>query len=113
MRIDSPLQGYSAERSPRPGAASTALRDSQREVELRGEVPASPSASQGFEALPQPRKVQASSAGSENLPARSQAYAYQQPVGGRVGQALASYTSTANLVRDTDAPEVLGLDLYA
>ena len=36
MRIDSPLQGYSAERSPRPGAASTALRESQREVELRG-----------------------------------------------------------------------------
>lgn len=113
MRIDSPLQGYSAERSPRPGAASTALREAQRAQESRGELPASPATSQGLDSQPLPRKVTASNASSENLPARSQAFSYERPPGGRVSQALASYTSTANLVREADAPEVLGLDLYA
>lgn len=113
MRIDSSSQLLTLERSPRQGAATTPLRESQRAAEQRGELPGSPATSQGLESQPQPRRVVASTASSENLPARSQAFSYERPPSGRASQALASYTSTAQLGADPDAPEVLGLDLYA
>ena len=49
------------------------------------------------------------------MPARAREFldSYQRPVSGRVAQALASYGSTANMVSEVDATEVLGLDLYA
>lgn len=95
------------------GGAVTPNREVRRDDERRGEQPASTSASQGFDQQPLPRRVQASSAGSENLPARAQDLYQSRPVSARAAQALASYGSTASLPVDPDAAQILGLDLYA
>ncbi|WP_068829322.1 hypothetical protein [Pseudomonas sp. BMS12] len=114
MRIDGFTSSYPLDRNPRPGSAVTPLRESQREVEERREQPSSTSASQGFEQVAQPRRVQAGAASSENLPARSQdAYTQPRNLSARANQALAAYGNTASYTSDLDASEVLGLDLYA
>ncbi|MBB2495689.1 hypothetical protein [Aquipseudomonas ullengensis] len=115
MRIDGFSSAYSLERSPRPGSAATPLREVQREVEERRDQPTSPSSSQGFEQAAQARRVQASSAGSDSLPARTQGnYSEQQRgLSARANQALAAYGNTASYTFDRDASEVLGLDLFA
>ncbi|MDF3935243.1 hypothetical protein [Pseudomonas citronellolis] len=117
MRIDG-LSSYST--TPDSGARSsgtavTPYRDVMREAEARREQPASVAASQGFEQQPQQRQVQASNASAGSLPiVLSDSLAYQRPLSSRAAQALASYSSTANLpVASYDAPEVLGIDLYA
>lgn len=110
MRIDASLPSYS---SPRPGSAVTPYREAQREVEARRELPAPPAATQGFEQTAQARRVQASSAGSDSLPARPQNLGYQQALSSRAAQAIASYSSTATFANESDAQQVLGLDLYA
>lgn len=114
MRIDGLNSSYPLDRSPRPGSAVTPLRESQREVEERREQPSSASASQGFEQIAQPRRVQAGTSSSENLPARSQ-NVYEQPrnLSARANQALAAYGNAASYTSDRDASEILGLDLYA
>lgn len=113
MRIDGLSSSYPLDRSPRPGSAVTPYREVQRASENRAEQPAAPASSQGFEQAPQPRRVQASNAGSDSLPARPQDLAQQRALSNRAAQALASYGSTASFVAETDAQEVLGLDLYA
>ncbi|MGP0174832.1 hypothetical protein ACSVIJ_23535 [Pseudomonas sp. NCHU5208] len=114
MRIDGYLPSYSPDRGPRSGTAVTPYREAQREIEVQREQPAAPSSSQGLEQQPQIRRVQASSANSDSLPSREQSATYAQPrLSDRVAQALASYSTTATYANESDAQEVLGLDLYA
>ncbi len=113
MRIDSPTSFISLDRGSRVGAAVTPLRDVQRDIEQRREQPALPASSQGFEPVAQTRRVQASNASSDNLPARLQESSNQRGLTNRAQQALASYGSTAGFSSQVDAQEVLGLDLYA
>lgn len=114
MRIDGFTSSYTPERTPLPGSAVTPLRDVQRAQEVRQDVPATPSTTQGIESTPQQRRVQASNASSDSLPARSQeVYVQRSGVSARAQQALASYASTASYSNDTDANQVLGLDTYA
>lgn len=113
MRIDGFTPAYLPDRSPRGGAAVTPFREAQREVEERREQPGSPSSSQGLEQAPQVRTVQASSASSDRLPARPQDQLYQPQLNNRAAQAIASYSSTATFASESDAQQVLGLDLYA
>lgn len=113
MRIDSPTSFISPDRGSRAGAAVTPLRDVQRDIEQRREQPALPASSQGFEAVAQVRRVQASNASSDNFPARLQEQLSQRGLTNRAQQALASYGSTAGFSNQVDAQEVLGLDLYA
>jgi hypothetical protein len=113
MRIDSPTSFCSLDRGGRAGIAVTPLRDVQRDIEQRREQPALPASSQGFEVVPQARRVQASNASSDSLPARLQDQPIQRGLTNRANQALASYGSTAGFNNQTDAQEVLGLDLYA
>ncbi|MBB1520020.1 hypothetical protein [Aquipseudomonas guryensis] len=116
MRIDGFTSSYSLDRTPRPGSAVTPLRESQREIEDRREpaVTPSPASSQGFEQTPQLRRVQPGTASSDSLPARSQdVLSQQRPLNAKANQALAAYGSTASFTSESDATEVLGLDLYA
>ncbi|MGY4531122.1 hypothetical protein ACVW0Y_000225 [Pseudomonas sp. TE3786] len=114
MRIDGFTSSYTLDRTPRPGSAVTPFREVQREAETRRDVPASPSTSQGIESTPQQRRVQASTASSDSLPARSQDVLVQRSgVSNRAQQALASYASTASYSNESDASEILGLDTYA
>lgn len=116
MRLDGFSSSYPLDRSSRPGSAVMPFREAQREVEQRREQPASPSATQGYEQLAQPRKVQAGNASSDSLPARYQNNLTQQQQHGfsaKANQALAAYGNTAGYTDDRDASEVLGLDLYA
>lgn len=114
MRIDGYLPPYSPDRGPRSGTAVTPYREAQREVEVQREQPAAPASSQGLEQQPQIRRVQASSANADSLPARAQNASYAQPpISNRAAQALASYGTTATYANESDAQEVLGLDLYA
>lgn len=111
MRIDSPTSFSSLDRGAR--AAVTPLRDVQRDLEQRREQPSLPASSQGLETTPQVRRVQASNASSDSLPARLQEQLSQRGLSNRANQALASYGSTAGFSEQPDAQEVLGLDLYA
>ncbi|MGQ7956645.1 hypothetical protein ACUTAF_02815 [Pseudomonas sp. SP16.1] len=114
MRIDGYLPSYSPDRGPRSGTAVTPYREAQREVEVQREQPAAPASSQGLEQVPQIRRVQASSDNGDSLPARARDLGFQQPaLSSRAAQALASYSTTASYARESDAQEVLGLDLYA
>lgn len=113
MRIDGPTSFSSLDRGPRTGATVTPLREVQREQEQRREQPALPASSQGFEAVAQVRRVQASNASSDSLPARLQDQPAQRGLTNRASQALASYGSTASFAAQPDGQEVLGLDLYA
>ncbi len=114
MRVDSFNTSYPLNRTPRPGGDVTPVREVSREQEERREQPASPSATQGFEQSPQARRVQAANASSDSLPARTQDLSGgSRQLSNRAAQALASYSSTASYAREQDAPEVLGLDLYA
>lgn len=114
MRIDGFTSSYPLERSPRQGSAVTPFREVQREDEARREQPGTPSSTQGFEQAPQPRRVQASNSSGDSLPVRPQDLIQQQRnVSNRAAQAIASYSSTASMTAEYDAPEILGLDLYA
>lgn len=113
MRIDGSLSSYSPDRGPRSGTAVTPFREAQREIEARREQPAAPASSQGFEQVPQTRRVQASSAGGDSLPARPRDLGYQPALSSRAAQAIASYSSTATFASEADAQQVLGLDLFA
>lgn len=113
MRIDGFTSSYSPERSARPGSAVTPFRDAQREVEALREQPATPASSQGLEAVAQPRKVEASNASTDSLPSRLQDQLYQPQMNNRAAQALASYSSTASFSSESDAQQIMGLDLYA
>lgn len=113
MRIDGPNSFTPLNRGSRAGDAVTPLREVQRDQEQRRELPALPASSQGFEATAQARRVQASNASSNNLPARLQDQPTQTGLTNRANQALASYGSTASFGSQSDAQQVLGLDLYA
>jgi hypothetical protein len=114
MRIDAYLPSSSPDRGPRSGTAVTPYRETQREVELHREQPATPASSQGLEQTPQIRRVQASSGNGDSLPTRAQDLVYPQPaLSSRAAQALASYGATASYAGEADAQQVLGLDLYA
>lgn len=119
MRIDGFNASPLLDRSSRPGTAVTPFREIQRAEELRREQPSPSSGSQGFERLPQARQIEQSGSGREASHNRQSERAqvlndvYGRPLSNRVAQALASYGSTANMVSDLDAAEVLGLDLYA
>lgn len=114
MRIDAFPPSISPDYGPRSGTAVTPYREAQREVETRREQPAAAPSSQGLEQAPQIRRVQASNAGSDSLPARMQDIAYPNSgLSSRASQALASYSTTASYANESDAQQVLGLDLYA
>jgi hypothetical protein len=114
MRIDGYSTSYSLDRGSRSGTAVTPYREAQREIEMQREQPAAPSSSQGLEQQPQIRRVEASNANTDSLPARAQNTSYVQPaLNNRAAQALASYSTTASYASEYDAQEVLGLDLYA
>lgn len=114
MRIDAYLPPYQPDRGPRSGTAVTPYREAQREAEAQREQPAAPASSQGLEQTPQIRRVQASSGNAESLPSRAQDAGYPPPaLSSRAAQALASYSTTAAYASESDAQEVLGLDLYA
>lgn len=113
MRIDGSIAPYSPDRGPRSGTAVTPFREAQREVEARREQPAAPASTQGFEQTPQTRRVEASSASVDSLPARIRDLSYQQALSSRAAQAIASYSTTAAYANDADAQQVLGLDLFA
>lgn len=114
MRLDGFSSSYSLDRTSRPGSAVTPYREAQREVEQRREQPAPPSATQGYEQIAQPRRVQAGNPSSDSLPARYQdTFTQQRGLSARANQALAAYGSTASYTEQLDASEVLGLDLYA
>lgn len=114
MRIDGLSSSYPLDRSPRPGSSVTPFREAQREVEQRQEQPVSPSSTQGYEQLAQPRRVQAGNASSDSLPARLQeTLSQQRGFSAKANQALAAYGNTAGYTEERDASEVLGLDLYA
>lgn len=119
MRIDGFSSAYPLDRGARQSPASTAYREVQRDQELRREQPSSAAGTQGFDSVPQPRQVEVVRSARENnndqLPTRAREFldSYERPLSNRVVQALASYGSTANMVSDIDASEVLGLDLYA
>ncbi len=112
MRIDSPISFSSVDRSARPGAAVTPLRDIQREQEQRRDLPTTPASSQGLESIAQQRRVQASNASSDSQPTRQELVA-QRGLSNKASQALASYGSTASFTVEGGAAEVLGLDIYA
>lgn len=112
MRIDASIPSFAPDRGPRSGTAVTPFREAQREVEERREQPATPASSQGFEQTPQLRRVQATNASSDSLPA-TQDRGYQPALSNRAAQAIASYSSTAAFAQDAGAQEILGLDLYA
>ncbi|WP_375737585.1 hypothetical protein [Pseudomonas boanensis] len=113
MRIDGFTSSYPLERSPRQGSAITPFREVKREQEARHEQPPAASSSQVYEPAAQLRRVQAGNAAGESLPVRAQDLAQQRAVSSRAAQAIASYSSTARFSSEADAPEVLGLDLYA
>lgn len=114
MRIDGYSPSYSLDRGTRSGTAVTPYREAQREIETQREQPAAPSSSQGLEQQPQIRRVEASNANTDSLPVRAQDASYAQPaLNNRAAQALASYNSTASYAGESDAQQVLGLDLYA
>ncbi|WP_263141293.1 hypothetical protein [Pseudomonas sp. RIT-PI-AD] len=115
MRIDGLTSSYPLDRASRPGTAVTPYREVQREEEARREQPATPSTTQGLETTPQLRRVQANNASSDSLPVRAQDYAgNSRSLSNRAAQALASYGSTSRLLdEEMDAPQLMGLDLYA
>ncbi|SDH59145.1 hypothetical protein [Pseudomonas panipatensis] len=117
MRIDGlSSPSVSPDRSSRAGSAVTPYREVMRDAEVRREQPSATSASQGLESQAQTRRVEASNASSNaSLPiVFNDSLSYQRPLSSRAAQALASYSSTANLpLSANDAPEVLGIDLYA
>ena len=113
MRIDGSIASYSPDRGPRSGTAVTPYREAQRAIEERREQPALPASSQGFEQLPQTRRVQAAGAGGDSLPVRPQDLGHQPALSSRAAQAIASYNDTATFANESDAQQVLGLDLYA
>ncbi|MFB4369080.1 MULTISPECIES: hypothetical protein [unclassified Pseudomonas] len=113
MRIDGNIAPYSPDRGPRSGTAVTPYREANRETEVKREQPAPTAATQGFEQTPQIRRVQQSSASTDNFPVRSMDATYQPAMSNRAAQAIASYSSTAAFAREQDAQQVLGLDLYA
>ncbi|WP_044873734.1 hypothetical protein [Pseudomonas sp. LFM046] len=113
MRIDGFTSSYPLERSSRQGGAVTPFREVQREEEARRDQPSTPSSTQGYEQIAQARRVQAGNAPGESLPSRPQDLIQQRGISNRAAQAIASYSTTARFAVETDAPEVLGLDLYA
>lgn len=114
MRIDGSIAPYSPDRGPRSGTAVTPYREAPREAETRREQPAAVGATQGFEPTPQIRRVQASSEGEQSRAMQAQDLVYQQPaISNRASQAIASYSTTAQFITESDAQQVLGLDLYA
>lgn len=113
MRIDGNIAPYSPDRGPRSGTAVTPYREANREQEVKREQPTPASASQGFEQTPQIRRVQQTNASTDYFPVRSQDTSYQPAVSNRAAQAIATYSSTEAYLRDMDAQQVLGLDLYA
>ncbi len=114
MRIDSSIVRYSPDRSSRLGTAAAPVRETTRELDTRREQPAAASV-QDYERIAQARRVAGSSASGDSLPARAQQLAYPSGLNSRAAQAIASYSSTAALASDydSDAQQVLGLDLYA
>lgn len=118
MRIDGSLASYSLDRSTRPGAAVSPLRDVQRTDEARREQPSNSSASQGFERVAQPRQVEQGYLSAQEYQRQAdRPTASEDPFGralsNKAAQALASYGSTASMGVSPNASEVLGLDLFA
>ncbi|MBO3274795.1 hypothetical protein [Pseudomonas schmalbachii] len=95
MRIDA-ANSLTLDRAPRPGRVVTPVREVQGEYQ------------------PVAREPRRAESGSYRLPVSLRdEFDQQRPLDNRAAQALASYASTASLSVDIDAPEVLGIDLYA
>ena len=94
-------------------------RPSSRRIrqQQQRQQPVSPALTQGLDNLARTRRAEAGTASGEILPARTQNYGefseLRPQVSSRAAQALASYASTSAMVVQSDAQEVLGLDLYA
>lgn len=113
MRIDGSIPNFSPDRGPRSGTALTPYREAQREVETRREQPAAVGASQGLEQTAQIRRVQTPNDTAQSRSLQTPYQDYQPAMSNRAAQAIASYSSTAEFITESDAQQVLGLDLYA
>lgn len=117
MRIEGLPTPYIPDRTARQSSAVSPYRESQRAVESELERQQAQSTQSNAERATPPRPVVQAEApadlGDSYYPARFALQADERPLTSRAAQALASYTTTAGLVRDLDANEVLGLDLYA
>lgn len=128
MRLDGFAPSYpSADRAPQRGVV-VPYRESQRAVEQarpsretaadRARETAAGRARPAYEQWAQQQPGEAATAESpgarpiELMPARFEAL-FERPLSTRVSQALASYQMTAAISIDFDAPEIVGLDLYA
>jgi hypothetical protein len=116
MRIDSSSSLYPLDRPARSNGVSTSYREVKAVDEIQDAVRSdegAPSANASYAASNAAQAPQAPQ--SDYLPAvyREAGERYQSPMSARAAQALASYGSTANMTRNLDANEVVGLDLYA
>lgn len=118
MRLDGFAPAYpSADRAPQRGVV-VPYRESQRAVEQARETRETSTnrSKPDFEQLlrRQPSEATGEAGGRpiELMPARLEAM-FERPLSTRASQALASYSMTAAISIDFDAPEVVGLDLYA
>jgi hypothetical protein len=118
MRLDGFAPSYPSSDRAAPRGVVVPYRDSQRAVEQARESreTAAKRSKPDFEQLlrrqPSESTGEAGSRPIELMPARFEAM-FERPLSTRASQALASYSMTAAISVDFDAPEVVGLDLYA
>ncbi|WP_462382099.1 hypothetical protein [Pseudomonas sp. Marseille-QA0892] len=118
MRIDGYISSYPLDRPARTSAAGAAYREVSPVDEIQKRLPAEDDrkAEDAFTYAEVEASSEAGNVRAEHLPARYTDIAdrYQQPLSARAAQALASYGSTANIIRyDDSASQIVGLDLYA
>ncbi len=119
MRIDAPSLPVSLDRSPRQGTASSAYRQIQQDTQQTAQRPdavVSPAPGSSTSGLQVYSGTTASSTTDSlygRLPATQPDQDYQPRLNNRAAQAIASYSSTAAFVADSDGPQVVGLDLFA
>ena len=118
MRLDGFAPSYpSSDRATQRGVV-VPYRESQRAVEQARETRetstnrSKPDFEQLLRRQPSEPGGEAGSRPIELMPARFEAL-FERPLSTRASQALASYSMTAAISVDYDAPEVVGLDLYA
>lgn len=118
MRLDGFAPSYpSSDRATQRGVV-VPYRESQRAVEQAGETRAASSnrSKPDFEQLlrrqPSEPSGEAGAHPIELMPARFEAL-FERPLSTHATLALASYSMTAAIPVDFDAPELVGVDLYA
>lgn len=118
MRLDGFAPSYpSSDRASQRGVVvpyreSQRVADQARETRGTSTNRSKPDFAQLLRGQPSEPGAEAGSRPIELMPARFEAL-FDRPLSARASQALASYQMTAAISTDFDAPEVVGLDLYA